>query len=182
VWVGDPGAAGREVKEMRRVVISDRYYSQVYGGTLPAQIFRSTMRRAHEDLPEERFERPDRSATDGQDVAVPDVAGLPLDVAEETLVAAGFSVRDGGRVAAFPIKRGAAAYTSPKAGREVVFGTTVTLYESSGRQRRAPARRSAPEAPSAPLPGPVAPAEEQTTAQSGKGNGNGRGNGRGGNG
>ncbi len=159
VWVGDPGAPGRPVKEMRRVRINDQYYPQVYGGTIPAAIWRTTMSAVLQGVPEKRFERPGRNAIEGQDVAVPDVAGLPLDVAEAQLIEAGFSVRDGGRVRAAPIPSGAAAYTSPRAGSTRSFGSTVTLYESNGRSRRA----AAP-APTAPTRAEPAVQQEPATA------------------
>ena len=135
VWMGDPGAPGREVKEMRSVRIGGEFYRQVYGGTIPATIFRRTMSAALDGQPVIDFQRPDASAVEGQDVEVPDVSGLPLDVAEATLIEAGFSVRDGGRVRAAPIESGAAAYTSPRAGSSRSFGSRVTLYESNGRRR-----------------------------------------------
>ncbi len=166
VWVGDPGAPGRQVKEMRRVTINGRYYPQVYGGTIPARIWQQTMRRALEGVPEVDFERPDRSATDGQDREVPDVSGLPLDVAEQTLTDAGFTVRDGGRVSAYPIRRGQAAYTVPRAGREIAFGASVTLYESNGRQRRTTLSTYTPVAPT--VDQPVAPAPVATGRGKGK--------------
>ncbi|MCW2613128.1 MAG: glycosyl transferase family 51 [Frankiales bacterium] len=173
VWVGYPGSGPQDpVKDMRRVRINGRYYPQVYGGTIPAPIWARTMRGALENVPERSFERPDRSATEGQDVVIPDVSGLPLDVAEKTLVEAGFSVRDGGRVRAAPIDSGLAAYTSPRAGRERPFGSTVTLYESNGRARQAVAPSVAPIVPLAP-----APVQEQPV-QPVQGPGNGKGPGK----
>jgi membrane peptidoglycan carboxypeptidase len=133
VWLGDPGAPGRMVKEMRRVVINGQYYKQVYGGTIPARIFADTMRPVLEHVEVARFERPDAGAIATREVVVPDVAGLPMDDAEAALISAGFTVNDGGRVSGEPVRRGAAAYTVPRAGRELDFGSSVTLYESNGR-------------------------------------------------
>jgi membrane peptidoglycan carboxypeptidase len=133
IWVGDPGAPGRTVKEMKDVRINGRFYDQVYGGTIPATIFRDTMRSALEGAEERSFAQPDRLANSREDVRVPVVAGLPLDEAERVLIEAGLSVRDGGRVSGSRSSRGEAAYTSPRAGRRVDVGDRVTLYEGSRR-------------------------------------------------
>ena len=133
VWVGDPGAPGRQVKEMKQVRINGNYYSQVYGGTVPAAIFRSTMRTALEGVEEKGFERPER-LNRTREVEVPDVSGLSLERAERVLVEAGLSVVDGGRVSGTGISRGRAAGTRPRAGREVDLGDPVTLYEGSSRR------------------------------------------------
>jgi membrane peptidoglycan carboxypeptidase len=132
VWVGDPGAPGRGVKSMQDVRINGRFYNNVYGGGVPASIFRGTMRAAHEGLEVRSFERPERLRS-RDDVRVPVVAGLPLDEAERTLIQAGLSVADGGRVSGSRYGRGTAAYTVPRAGRRVDFGDTVTLYEGARR-------------------------------------------------
>jgi len=133
VWLGDPGAPGREVKQMRDVVVNGQYYRQVYGGTIPAPIFADAMRPMHEGVDEARFEQPDRWAISRGEVVVPDVRGLPVDDAEATLIQAGFSVNRGGRVSGEGVPSGTAAYTVPRAGRERDFGSSVTLYESYGR-------------------------------------------------
>jgi membrane peptidoglycan carboxypeptidase len=133
VWVGDPGAPGRQVKEMKSVRINGNFYDQVYGGTVPAAVFRSTMRSALEGVEEVGFAQPDRLSSSRSEVQVPDVTGLPLEEAEAVLVAAGLSVRDGGRVSGTGISRGNAAYTRPRAGREVDRGDRVTLFEGNDR-------------------------------------------------
>ena len=173
VWVGDPGAPGRAVKEMRRVTINGRYYNQVYGGTLPARIWRATMSRALREVPVERFAAPDRDVVRGQEAEVPDVRGMSYDEARQVLTDAGFGIRDGGRVSAAPIRRGDVAYTSPRAGRTVRVGATVTIFVSNGRERVAPPPSPAEE----PAPPPAEPTQESTAAGKGRGNGNGRGNG-----
>ncbi len=141
VWMGDPGGTpGQLIKEMRQVTINGRYYKQVFGGSIPAPIWARTMRGALKDVPVVGFAQPDGSAAKGQEVDVPAVSGLPIAVAEEVLTKAGFSVRDGGRVSAAPIRRGSAAYTLPKAGATRPFGSTVTLFESNGKTRRRSAK------------------------------------------
>ena len=160
VWVGDPGSPSQPVKEMRRATIGGRYYPQVYGGTIPAVIWRRTMQAAVADLPVEPFQRPDRSMTDGRQIAVPDVSGLPLAVAEQRLIEAGFAVRDGGKVPAAPIASGSAAYTAPRAGSTIAVGSTILLFESNGQPRPTPTpttvvvQESALPAPGTQQPGP----------------------------
>ncbi|MDP9428378.1 MAG: penicillin-binding protein [Actinomycetota bacterium] len=56
VWVGkhpDP-------KPMRSITINNRYYKQVYGGSVPAAVFQDLMRNAHRNLPEKKFDAPPR--------------------------------------------------------------------------------------------------------------------------
>ncbi|MBW3646185.1 MAG: transglycosylase domain-containing protein [Actinobacteria bacterium] len=177
VWMGDPGASGRPVRDMRSVRINGRFYPQVFGGTIPAGIWQKAMREAMNGFPVVGFPKPGREASDGKNVAVPDVRGLPQDVAESTLISAGFSVRKGGRVSAAPVPAGAAAYTSPRAGRTVTFGSSVTLFVSTGRRAttESPAPRTNRVRPAAPEGTATAPAPPESTAPEPKGRGNGRG-------
>ena len=128
VWVGKP-----QPEAMQRVRIGGRYYPQVYGGTLPASLWRQTMKEALKNLPESSFPTADRSSTSGNEVEIPDVSGMSYDEARQTLRELGFSVRDGGRVSAGPIPRGDVAYTSPRAGRIVKVGSRVRIFTSNGR-------------------------------------------------
>ena len=134
VWLGDPGARGRQVKEMRSVSINGNWYRQVYGGTVPARIFSDVMQSALDGVPETDFEQADLSVAQRGDIQIPNVAGLSVETAERTLIQAGLSVNDGGRVSGARVARGSAAYTVPRAGRLVPFGANVTLYESNGRR------------------------------------------------
>ncbi len=176
VWVGDPGAPGRSVKEMRRVTINGRYYPQVYGGTIPARIWKQTMRRALRDLPAERFAKADLDVADGEEGTVPDVRGLSFEQAQEVLGSAGYEVRNGGRVSAAPVPRGDVAYTSPRAGRSAPVGSRVTVYTSNGRERvRAPDPAPAPAGTdSTTVVEPAGTTQTEPTAKS-KGNGKGKG-------
>lgn len=53
VWVGDPRGGYRY--PLRNVVINGRYYGTVYGGSLPAPIWRAAMAAAHSGLPIQDF-------------------------------------------------------------------------------------------------------------------------------
>jgi membrane peptidoglycan carboxypeptidase len=163
VWVGKPIPV-----EMKRIRIGGRYYPQVYGGTLPASIWQKTMSQAMRGLPVEDFPRP--SSRD-RSVPVPDVRGLPADVAEQTLRDSGFDVRSGGSVPAEGVEAGQAAYTSPSAGSPVEPGSTLILYLSNGKApapEPLPGEESDIGAPDAPVgrpddeaPGPEADGQTQ---------------------
>jgi membrane peptidoglycan carboxypeptidase len=190
VWVGDPGGGPEGVRDMTRVRINGRYYPQVYGGTLPADIWQDAMSAALKGVPEVPFTKPSKSTREGKEIAIPDVAGQPMDVADAMLVDAGFVVRAGGRVAAGPVASGMAAYTSPRAGKTLTYGATVTLFSSSGRSpsgvRTSPAPPPPPptlDTPPSPEAPPSEPAEEPPVVNgAGNGNGNSGGNNGGGNG
>jgi membrane peptidoglycan carboxypeptidase len=53
VWLGDP--AGGNGHPLKNVTINGRYYTQVYGGDLPAAIWRRTLSTALADAPESSF-------------------------------------------------------------------------------------------------------------------------------
>jgi membrane peptidoglycan carboxypeptidase len=132
VWMGVPG----KLTPMKGVTIDGNYYRQVYGGDIPAAMWRETMGAAHEELPVEQFTRADSTVVDGESIPVPDVTGQDYSTARQMLAEAGFGVRGGGMVSAAPTPYGAIAYTSPRAGRLVPAGSTITLYVSNGRVRR----------------------------------------------
>ncbi|MCW2606718.1 MAG: hypothetical protein JWO60_1411 [Frankiales bacterium] len=138
VWVGLPDEKGAPTA-MRRVTIGGRYYRQVYGGTVPAAVFRLTMREALKDEPELRFDRPDADALpdgeDGQEATgtVPDLRGLSRSEARRALRAAGFQPVDGGRARdADYVERGQVAYSSPGRGDPAAPGSTVTIFVRGG--------------------------------------------------
>jgi membrane peptidoglycan carboxypeptidase len=128
VWVGKPIPV-----PMKRVTINGRFYRQVYGGTLPARIWQQGMGTALASLPPSRFARVDSSVGDGDESEVPDVRGLPYQEARDVLRSAGFGTSDGGRVSGSRVGRGGVAYTSPRAGRTVSPGETITIFTSNGR-------------------------------------------------
>jgi beta-lactam-binding protein with PASTA domain len=91
------------------------------------------MSRALEGTPPEDFAAADATVIDGNRIPVPDVSGQPYDAAKQALIDAGFGVRSGGFVSAGPTPFGITPYTSPRAGRLVTAGTTITVYVSNGR-------------------------------------------------
>jgi membrane peptidoglycan carboxypeptidase len=137
VWLGmpdpRPGRTNGTPLPMKHVTINHTFYKQVYGGSIPAPIWRDAMRTALEGVPPEDFAAPDATVVDGEKIPVPDVSGQPYDAAKQALIDAGFGVRSGGFVAAGPTPFGITPYTSPRAGRLVTAGATITVYVSNGR-------------------------------------------------
>jgi membrane peptidoglycan carboxypeptidase len=130
VAVFDPrGAKGHE---LRNITINGRYYSRVYGGTLPGPIWREAMRAAHEDLPVKRFPLLDPSIIKGSTVQVPSLVGLSSTAARAQLESLGLLVQIADTRVASGAPEGTVAYSSPRAGASVTSGTTVRLYLSTG--------------------------------------------------
>jgi beta-lactam-binding protein with PASTA domain len=123
---------------MQYVVINGSYYKDVFGGTIPAAIWRQAMSQALDGVPVQDLSTADSTVANGNRVPVPDVSGQPYDVAKQALADAGFGVRSGGFVSAAPVPFGVTPYTSPRAGRLVTVGTTITVYVSNGRERPPP--------------------------------------------
>jgi membrane peptidoglycan carboxypeptidase len=173
VWVGKPIPS-----PLQKIRIAGAYYRQVYGGGLPASIWRETMQEALRDVPVEGFADRDETTARGNRAVIPDVKGQTTEQARQTLTEAGFGVRVGDTVSAAPVPRGQVAYTSPRAGREAAPGTTVTLFTSNGRARPAPPPSPEPEPEPEREPEPLLPPEPDDEAEA-QGRGNGRGNGNG---
>jgi membrane peptidoglycan carboxypeptidase len=126
VWVGKPTPT-----PMVGVTINGRHYRAVYGGSLPAPIWKKVMQGALEGVPVEDFNTPPKFDT-GTRVAVPDLTGLTVEVASEQLRALGFGVAVGPRVNAAPVPPGIVAWTNPRTGTMIPAGSTVTLHASNG--------------------------------------------------
>jgi membrane peptidoglycan carboxypeptidase len=166
VWLGmpdrTPGKTNGTPLPMKRVTINHTYYKQVYGGSLPAPIWHDTMVRALEGTPPVDFTGADETVVDGTKVAVPDVSGQPYDAAKQALIDAGFGVRSGGFVAAGPTPFGITPYTSPRAGRMVTAGTTITVYVSNGRTPPPPSPSPEPAVTQQASPPPPQPSPKPT--------------------
>ncbi|MCW2666019.1 MAG: glycosyl transferase, family 51, partial [Frankiales bacterium] len=150
VWVGKPDPTTGAPTSMRRTVIGDRYYRQVYGGTIPAAIFRATMREALRGQPVRDFDDVELPAVQGETAEVPDLRGLSIEQASQRLAEAGFGVVVGDTVPATYVPRGTVAYSSPRRNTQARQGETVTLF-IAGRNRRA-ASDSAPGQPATAQP------------------------------
>ncbi len=69
-----------------------------------------------------------------KDIEIPDVAGMELDQAVTELVTAGFVIGDTKEISHEELEEGYVVKTEPKAGKKVKEGTTVTIFESSGKE------------------------------------------------
>jgi membrane peptidoglycan carboxypeptidase len=174
VWLGMPDPTpGRNYgtpRPMKKVTINGTYYKQVYGGSVPAPIWRDAMRSALEGTPPEDFAGADATVVDGEKVPVPDVSGQPYDAAKQALIDAGFGVRSGGFVAAGPTPFGITPYTSPRAGHLVTAGATITVYVSNGRTPP-PAPSPQPTVTQAATPPPPTQPSPRPSKKKGRGGG-----------
>ena len=85
VWVGDPKGSSNPLYNVLG-------YSRVYGGTLPATVWRKTMADIHTGLPVKPLPRPDPSyVATSSGVMLPDVVGQRAAQARLRLLAAGVS-------------------------------------------------------------------------------------------
>jgi membrane peptidoglycan carboxypeptidase len=145
VWVGKPTPT-----PMRGVTINGRRYKAVYGGSLPAPIWKQVMLGALDGVPVEPFAAPTKldSATT---VPVPDVHGLPVEDAADQLRALGFAVAFGASVPAAPVPAGVVVGTTPTAGTSVPAGSTITVIASNGAAPPVPVVTATP----TPTPNPT---------------------------
>jgi serine/threonine-protein kinase len=70
-----------------------------------------------------------------KDVQVPDVSGKEVEDAVAELVAAGFTVNESIPISDPEIEEGFVVKTDPKAGRTVKEGTSIDIYESTGKEK-----------------------------------------------
>ena len=127
VWVGKATPT-----PMVRVSINGRYYKQVYGGTIPAAIWKQAMLGALEGVPEQAFTPVSLPAASVATAVLPDVRGLTVQAATDQLTALGYGVSVGAPVNAAPYPAGAVGNTVPAPGAKVANGAQVTLLPSNG--------------------------------------------------
>ncbi len=141
VWVGKHPNPGK----MKRIRINGRYYRQVYGGTVPADIFQDLMRTAHRGVPEAKFPglpgkyrvertslfQPSDRADEEGSVRIPSVSGQSYASAFARLAGAGFDPAPGRQVRS-GLSADRVPYTFPRAGTMAPPGTRVYVYRSAG--------------------------------------------------
>jgi len=150
VWMGDP--LGR--KPLQNVTINGRFYKQVYGGSLPAPIWRATMSAALAGVPVVDFAPADPTIVGGRKVAVPALRGLAPADALAVLRQAGLTgVVSPTRVPAGGTS-GTVGFTRPGTGGEVTPGTSVTIYLTNGRTPPPPPPSPTPPPAPSPVPSP----------------------------
>ena len=132
VWMGH---SDRD-EQMGYEVINGQWRNRVYGGLIAAPTWKAYMLRATEGMPVENFAPASPRAVQGERLRVPSIGGQTVEQAQQTLEAAGFTVRIGDAVdSGWPV--GLAVATTPEAGSQAPAGSTVTIYTSGGRQSEA---------------------------------------------
>ncbi|MFV0253526.1 MAG: penicillin-binding protein [Beutenbergiaceae bacterium] len=130
VWVG----YSEGLKPMMRITINGQYHSLVYGGKFAAPIWNSYMKGAVAELalPASGFPDPNDKLVFGERKWVPNVAGMSIDQATQTLQSAGFQVKVGSELPDPDIPAGAVVRSQPATGSLVQQGSVITLIPSSG--------------------------------------------------
>jgi membrane peptidoglycan carboxypeptidase len=149
VWVGYPH---NQNDDMVNVTIGGRFYSAVYGASLPAPIWQMSMEGALAGAPVRTFPPPDPRYERGNTVKVPNLGRESSQAAITSLSALGLgaTVAAGSVPSVYPA--GTVAFTSPPAGASDTVGSTVTLFLSSGQPP--PVSLTPSPAASSPPPGP----------------------------
>ncbi len=147
VWMGDP--FGR--LKLQDVKINGRlYHPGVYGGSLPAPIWRATMGAALAGVPVVDFSAADPTVARGRTIAVPALRGLSPADALAVLRQAGLAgVVSPIRVPAGGVP-GSVGFTRPGVGGGAIPGATVTIYLTNGRTLPPPPPPPPPPSPSPP--------------------------------
>ena len=128
VWVGFPD----EQVALRDVLINGENYTRVFGGSVPAPIWKEFMEIVLADYPPGEFPSSLGIGIYNQVpfADVPDVAGLSLEAAEDAIFAA--HLRPEVLEVASPEREGIVLGTEPEAGEETDQGATVLIRVSSG--------------------------------------------------
>ncbi|MBT0767334.1 penicillin-binding protein [Kineosporia sp. J2-2] len=129
VWVGPETVNGKR-NPMRHLYVNGHYYTQVYGGSIAAPIWKEIMTSALKGKKIKDFPEADDKLTQTPSATIPGVIGMSPDEAQDTLEDAGFTVATSGELETSDQPAGTVARTDPS-GRAST-GTTVTLYLSAG--------------------------------------------------
>ncbi len=115
--------------------VGPNFISSASGSGFAAPIWGTAMRAIQGQLPDTAFVAPSASDIAGVPTTVPGVSGVSVESATQQLEAAGFTVSYGGYVDS-AVAEGLVAYSSPGTGAIVPSGSTVTIYQSTGRAPR----------------------------------------------
>lgn len=110
--------------------VGGAYVSAAHGSTTAGPMWADAMRAVQDLVPYRDFVKP-TSFGEPLTAEVPDVTGMTLEEARQTLEGQGFAVAVGEQVRSRTPK-GLVAGTTPGGGEDVFTGTTVTVYVSSG--------------------------------------------------
>lgn len=113
-------------------IVGGSYIGNAFGSTTAGPMWSDAMRAIQDLLPDLDFTAPIKTEEPEQLVAiVPNVVGMAVQDATNTLRNLGFEVRIGARITSL-LDRGLVAATNPKSGSTMYEGSTVTLYISRG--------------------------------------------------
>lgn len=132
VWVGDPRGGVANPLVNVSAYGGSQFFSQVFGGQIPASIFQDFMALSHEGRPQVAF--PPGNQIPLPTVAVPNVVGMPLDAALGALTDVGLVVEISPATAsaAQPLPPNYVVATDPPAGTPRDSGRSVVLTLSEG--------------------------------------------------
>ena len=125
VWLGFPDSTKRGLYNIHGL-------PQVFGGSLPAEIWNKFMKTAHDGLPTVAFPEPPKVEMTN----VPTLIGLHRDDALARLNAAGLSVRT--QIVPGSLSPGIVVAQLPSPGTQVEKGTLVEIQVSDGSQATSP--------------------------------------------
>lgn len=144
--------------------VGPSYIYEAYGSTVAGPMWGDAMDVIQQYLDDVDFTAPSQGEIAGYLTEVPDVTGMTVDQATQTLEGEGFKAAVGYEVNS-EIAEGTIAYTSPGAGSSFGAGDTITLYPSTGY---------VPPPPQSPSPEPKKDGKKGGKKGGGNGNGNGK--------
>lgn len=131
VWVGDPRGPQYGMTNGVSAYGGTQFYAPVYGGTIPALIWKDTMLSIHKGLPIKQFTEPGGETALGMVLKIPNVKGMTPEAAFTALKESGFNpilVR-GETEPIVGLPSGTITKTVPSAGTKVsTLGRDVTVY------------------------------------------------------
>jgi membrane peptidoglycan carboxypeptidase len=132
VWVGDPRGGVANPLTNVSAYGGTQFFSQVFGGQIPASIFKDFMSSSHEGRPPVAF--PPATQISLPTVSVPNVVGMPLDAALGALTDVGLTVQIAPETAASPqaLPPNYVIASDPPAGTPRDSGRPVVLTLSEG--------------------------------------------------
>ncbi|HVL89174.1 MAG TPA: PBP1A family penicillin-binding protein [Actinomycetota bacterium] len=141
VWLGFPDSTERGLYNIHGL-------PQVFGGSLPAEIWNKFMKVAHDGLPAVAFPEPPTV----EFTTVPTLVGLHRDDAMTQLKSAGLNVRT--RIVSSSLSPGIVVAQLPSPGTEVEKGSLVEIQVSDGSEATSPPEPQDPTPEPYPSPTP----------------------------
>ena len=136
VWIGDP--RGGQKYPLHNVTAYGQTFGTVYGRSIAGPIWKQLMTAITKKLAVRDFPSPQTTALTGLTPPLPDVVGLPRDVAITALLRAGYRVRLSPDLAAAnsDLGTGQVAGQTPAPGTLSAYGSSVTLVLTDGSDLR----------------------------------------------